>query len=207
LQRSNLILPAIGLSLAGAIQPASAQDTDDALTRCAAWSTDPHALPATTASRKPPPQLPPARRPLPARAALPARPPPQVPGMQQTSRAAEADAGPPAAAAAGATAAAATMVAPDTQPLSDDVAKDVVDPSKSRKPEYEARVERCEFNDYEERITFYMENGQIWRQSNADRVFLRDKSCQFDIRLKEGMFGWVMHIPSENRRIRVRRVR
>ena len=70
-----------------------------------------------------------------------------------------------------------------------------------------ARVTRCEDAKREHRKFFLMENGQVWKQANVGRMSLRDRSCQFDVMIRKDAFGWVMEIPSEKRKVRVKRVR
>ncbi len=124
----------------------------------------------------------------------------------------------PAVAAAPADAAAATTVVSTTEaeaaasstepaPLSDEVAKSSVSDEIEDKPRYSARVERCVTETRPDVTYFYMENGQVWRQSNSGRLRLRDRSCQFDVVISQTTFGWIMDIPSEKMDVRVRRIR
>ena len=92
-------------------------------------------------------------------------------------------------------------------PLTDDVARERIDGQESERPEYAAVVTRCEDAKREHRKFFAMENGQVWKQANTGRMSFRDKSCKFDVTLSKDAFGWVMEIPSEKRKIRVKRVR
>ncbi len=91
--------------------------------------------------------------------------------------------------------------------LSDDVAKAESKHSKVDQPEYAAVVTRCEEAKQERRLYFFMENGQVWKQSNAGRLRLKDKECQFEVTIRKDTFGWILRIPSEDRKLRVRRVR
>ncbi|MGI9236307.1 MAG: hypothetical protein ACR2QZ_02875 [Woeseiaceae bacterium] len=91
--------------------------------------------------------------------------------------------------------------------LDDDVAKTEVKGAKVEQPEYAAVVTRCEEAQHERRLYFFMENGQVWKQSNSKRIRLKDKDCQFEVTVRKDGFGWILRIPSEDRRIRVRRVR
>lgn len=91
--------------------------------------------------------------------------------------------------------------------LDDDVAKTEVKGANVEQPVYTAAVTRCEQAKQEQRLYFFMENGQVWQQSNAKRLRLKDKDCQFDVTITKDGFGWILKIPSEDRRIRVRRVR
>jgi len=123
------------------------------------------------------------------------------------TRAAEAAPLPEAAPSPGATPSpdATTPAAP--LPLTDDVAKARIEGQESERPEYAAVVTRCEDAKREHRKFFAMENGQVWKQANTGRMSFRDKSCKFDVTLSKDAFGWVMEIPSEKRKIRVKRVR
>lgn len=97
--------------------------------------------------------------------------------------------------------------APAPQPLTDDIAKQEIKGTTIDRPEYSAVVTHCQELKHEKRLFFFLENGQIWRQSNAGRLNFRVKDCQFDVTVKKDMFGWVMTIPSENERVRVKRLR
>ena len=96
---------------------------------------------------------------------------------------------------------------PEPQPLTDDIAKQEIKGTDIERPEYSAVVTHCEELKQERRLFFFMENGQIWRQSNAGRLNFRARDCQFDVTVKKDMFGWILHVPSENERVRVKRVR
>jgi len=91
--------------------------------------------------------------------------------------------------------------------LSDDVANAEVKGTKVEQPEYEAVVTRCEEAKRGRRLYFFMENGQVWKQSNDGDLRLKDKDCQFDVTIRKDRFGWILRIPSEDRKVRVRRVR
>lgn len=97
--------------------------------------------------------------------------------------------------------------APAPQTLTDEVAKQEIKGADVERPEYTAKVTRCEELKQQRRMFFVMENGQVWRQSNAGRLKFKAKDCQFDVMLKKDMFGWILHVPSENERVRVKRVR
>lgn len=89
-------------------------------------------------------------------------------------------------------------------PLADDVGKpkneEEVPPE-----EYAGRVESCAQSDASGRWYFTFDNGQVWRQSNSGRLPFRE--CDFAVRLRRDMFGYKLEIPSEDRSIRVTRVR
>ena len=92
-------------------------------------------------------------------------------------------------------------------PLSDDIGKEQVKGAKVKSPEYAGVVTRCEKAKLEERTFFYMENGQIWRQSNAGRLPFKTKDCQFDVTIKKDALSWIMYVAGEDRKIRVKRIR
>jgi hypothetical protein len=111
----------------------------------------------------------------------------------------------PAAAAAAATVAIAADEGP--KPLTDDVAKENLrgETTSIDRPEYYSIVTRCEESSQSERLFFFMENGQVWKQSNSARVSF--DVCQFEVTLKKDFFGYKMTIPSKGRTLRVSRVR
>ena len=91
-------------------------------------------------------------------------------------------------------------------PITDEIGRERVDGAREEeKPEYSATVTRCEESRQSGQTYFYFENGQVWRQSNYRR--LRFRECRFEITLSEDTFGYSMYIPSEDRRIRVTRIR
>jgi hypothetical protein len=98
---------------------------------------------------------------------------------------------------------------PEAAPLilSDDIAKGEIKSTKVEQPEYAAVVTRCEEAKQERRLYFFMENGQVWKQSNTGRPRLKDKDCQFEVTITKDSFGWIMNIPSEGRKVRVKRIR
>lgn len=105
------------------------------------------------------------------------------------------------AVAVAATPAAASAAPP---PLTDDVGKPQTDEPGEAPETYAATVARCEKNDATNRWYFYLENGQVWRQSNTGRLRFRD--CAFDVTLQRDLFGYKMAIPSEDKTVRVSRV-
>lgn len=71
--------------------------------------------------------------------------------------------------------------------------------------EYAGRVTSCEKSDVSGRWFFTFDNGQVWRQSNKGRLPFRE--CEFSVTLKRDLFGYKLEIPSENRTVRVTRVK
>ncbi len=106
-------------------------------------------------------------------------------------------------------AAAAAAVAAEAQdeppPLTDDVGIERVEPSKKENPEYSARVVRCDKHSQSGQIYFFLDNDQVWKQSNYRRISLGD--CQFDVLMKKDAFGFQLYIPSKKRTVRVARIR
>ena len=91
-------------------------------------------------------------------------------------------------------------------PLSDDVGKERIQPqSEQEQTRYASRVEKCEESQSSGQTYFFMDNGQVWKQSKYRR--LNFKNCDFDVEISRGSFGYEMHIPSKDRNIRVNRVR
>lgn len=67
-----------------------------------------------------------------------------------------------------------------------------------------ATVTRCSEGG-NDRYVFYFDNGQVWKQSNNDRVRFRD--CNFDVTITKDFFGYKMQQEGETRRIRIKRVK
>jgi hypothetical protein len=88
-------------------------------------------------------------------------------------------------------------------PLGDDVGKARTDDEPAL--EYTGRVTSCEMSEASGRWIFTFDNGQIWRQSNTGRLPFRD--CDFVVTLRRDVFGYKLEIPSEDRSIRVSRIR
>lgn len=92
-------------------------------------------------------------------------------------------------------------------PLTDDVSKVSVKGANIEQPIYSTVVTACKRSEQEQRTFFYLENGQVWKQSDAGRLRLENKECQFEATIEKKAFGWRLRIPSEDRVIRVFRVR
>jgi len=92
-------------------------------------------------------------------------------------------------------------------PLTDDVSKVSVKGTPIEQPKYSTVVTDCKRSNQEQRTYFYMENGQVWKQSDAGRLRFKNKECQFEATIEKKSFGWRLRIPSEDRVIRVFRVR
>ncbi len=91
-------------------------------------------------------------------------------------------------------------------PLTDEVGKERIEPPQAEDREkYASRVESCQESVQSGQTYFTLENGQVWKQSNYQRLSFRN--CEFDIEISKGMFGYSMYIPSKDRNIRVTRVK
>ncbi len=67
-----------------------------------------------------------------------------------------------------------------------------------------ARVIRCE-NNISEQVVFYLDNGQVWKQSSHKRLKFRD--CDFDATIRNEFLGFKMQPDGDKRRVRVTRVK
>ncbi len=91
-------------------------------------------------------------------------------------------------------------------PITDEIGRERVEGGREEeRPEYSATVIRCEENQQSGQTFFFFENGQVWKQANYRR--LRFRECRFEITLSEDNFGYSLYIPSEDRRVRVTRIR
>ena len=78
------------------------------------------------------------------------------------------------------------------------------DEGKKEEESFSATVTRCE-RMADRRYAFYFSNGQIWRQANSDRLYLKD--CTFDVTITKDFFGYKMQQVGEKKRIRINRLR
>lgn len=96
--------------------------------------------------------------------------------------------------------------APGVVPLNDEVGKERVDGARTEEtPKYAGTVTRCEESRQSGQTYFFFENGQVWKQANYRRLNLRN--CRFDVTVAKDTFGYELHIPSKDRRVRVSRIR
>ena len=65
------------------------------------------------------------------------------------------------------------------------------------------KVTSCR-RDNRKKYYFYLENGQVWRQNDDDR--LRFKECNFNATIIRDGFGYKLQVEGEKRRTRVKRV-
>lgn len=92
------------------------------------------------------------------------------------------------------------------RPLTDDVAKPASgNDGKAAEEVYTATLIRCEERGPSGRTYFLLENGQVWRQSNSNKLRLSD--CSGEVRISTDFFGYKLYIPDEELTVRVRRVR
>lgn len=70
--------------------------------------------------------------------------------------------------------------------------------------ELKARVERCE-KSADERYFFYLDNGQVWKQTRTERDRYRD--CNFPVTITKDFFGYKMMTEDGERAVRVKRMR
>ncbi|MDX1506900.1 MAG: hypothetical protein R3358_01390 [Woeseiaceae bacterium] len=91
-------------------------------------------------------------------------------------------------------------------PLNDEVGKErIQQPSEQERTRYASHVNKCEESQPSGQTYFFMDNGQVWKQSKYRRLNFRD--CDFEVEISKGTFGYEMHIPSKDRSIRISRVR
>lgn len=103
-------------------------------------------------------------------------------------------------------AAAAPEAGTSTRPLGDDVGREALDSDDGRFVEiYTGTLVRCEDSGRSNRAYFFFDNGQVWRQSNAERLRVRD--CSGSVELTRDFFGYKLNFPDDNISVRVRRVR
>lgn len=67
-----------------------------------------------------------------------------------------------------------------------------------------AAVTKCR-QDGNKKYYFYLENGQVWKQS--DRKRLKYEDCNFNVTITKDFFGSKMQRDGEDRRIRITRVK
>ena len=65
------------------------------------------------------------------------------------------------------------------------------------------KVTSCRRDD-RRKYYFYLENGQVWRQNDDDR--LRFKECNFNATIVRDGFGYKLQVEGQKRRTRVKRV-
>lgn len=71
-------------------------------------------------------------------------------------------------------------------------------------PMLRGRVTRCDKN-ISDQVVFYLDNGQVWRQSNHKRLSFRN--CDFDVTFSKGVLGHTMKLEGGERTVRVRRIK
>ena len=66
-------------------------------------------------------------------------------------------------------------------------------------------ITSCESSSSANRLFFYLDNGQVWRQKNVKWMSKRD--CQSNGVIREDFFGFTLFIEAMNKSVRVSRVR
>lgn len=79
-----------------------------------------------------------------------------------------------------------------------------LDEEKEREA-FDVRLTRCTQTSASGRQVYYLDNGEVWRQSNNSRNNVRD--CDTPVTIYKDLFGYKMEVPSENRSIRISPVR
>lgn len=70
---------------------------------------------------------------------------------------------------------------------------------------YNLRLTRCTQTSVSGRQVYYLDNGEVWRQSNSSRNNVQN--CDTAVTIEKDLFGFKMHVPSENRSVRISPVR
>ena len=106
---------------------------------------------------------------------------------------------PPAEPAAGAV--------PEAEPISDEVGLSRIKGSNTPEPQqYSATVTKCEENKQSGQYYFFLENGQVWQQSQSGRLVYRAENPR--VVIKRGMLGgYYLSVDGVNRRVRVKRLK
>ena len=73
------------------------------------------------------------------------------------------------------------------------------------KETYAVVVTRCEASADRMRLSFYLDNGQVWQQANAR--WLSPKNCNANGVISKDFWGYKLRIESRKRAIRVSRIR
>ena len=94
---------------------------------------------------------------------------------------------------------------PQTTEITDDVGREQIEPAGDKNTvEYRGRVTQCKKNS-SGRVFFFLENGQIWKQTDYARM--RYRVCDFEITLTRDAFGYKMKIIDKKASYRVSRVK
>ena len=78
------------------------------------------------------------------------------------------------------------------------------DEKKVKEPPVAARVNRCS-KDVRDKYIFYLEGGQVWKQSGDKRLYF--KNCDFGVSIRKDFFGYKMQLEDSKTKFRVSRVR
>lgn len=83
-------------------------------------------------------------------------------------------------------------------PLDDSVGE-LADEDPADRPTYLGRLTRCEQTGPTRRTVFFLENGQVWRQKNSDRLRIRD--CEADIEITKDRIGFKLAVWENRTRV------
>ncbi len=75
---------------------------------------------------------------------------------------------------------------------------------KNEKLAVRATVTRCS-KGVHDRYFFYLDNGQVWKQSKNSHLYFKD--CEFTVTITKDFFGYKMQQDGEKRRIRILRIK
>ena len=76
---------------------------------------------------------------------------------------------------------------------------------EKKKHVFSVQLTRCTQTSASGRQVYYLDNGEVWRQSNSNRNNVQN--CNTPVTIEKDLFGYKMHVPSENRSIRIKPVR
>lgn len=101
-------------------------------------------------------------------------------------------------------------VAPSTKTETAQRSPPIIAPAPARdddkdKDVFNVRLTRCTQTSASGRQVYYLDNGEVWRQSNSSRNNVRN--CDTAVTIQKDVFGYKMLVPSENRSIRISPVR
>lgn len=71
--------------------------------------------------------------------------------------------------------------------------------------EHSVVIKSCESSRSANRLFFYLDNGQVWRQKNVK--WLPKKDCQSNGVIRKDFFGFTLFVEGMNKSVRVSRVR
>ena len=95
----------------------------------------------------------------------------------------------------------------EPMPLTQDVGEEQLagDSKSKREPAvFHGRVTECK-KDSTNKLYFYFDNGQVWKQRSDARASFRE--CDFPVTITKDVFGYKMQIEGDGKKIRVGRIR